>query len=280
MDINLLKMRHVKFGFVVSALVFLFLLNISTGQSISQADTLHRGKDKFQSFHSETFEMDGHVLPYRLYQPEILNNEKYPLVVFFHGAGERGDDNQGQLKRFDPVPFWLTHPCYVVAPQCPRSDVNEHSVWVNTYFGGIAHTMKETPTWPMLLSIELVKQIINNKNIDHSRIYVTGLSMGGYATWEILQREVDLFAAAIPVCGGGDVNYADKMVSTALWVFHGAEDRTVPVNRSQDMVNAIKVSGGNPNYTEYQGVDHDSWSRTYQNPEVWEWLFNQTKKKK
>jgi predicted peptidase len=271
-------MKNIESELFLAPLVFLFLINIANAQKSSFPDT----EDKFTSFQFETFELNGHVLPYRIYQPEIKNKEeKYPLVVFFHGAGERGNDNRTQLKRFDPDPFWLNYPCYIVAPQCPRPDAgegNEHSAWVNTHFGGVSHNMKESPTWPMQLSIELIKQIINTKNVDYSRVYVTGLSMGGYATWEILQREGNLFAAAVPICGGGDLNHADKMLSTAIWVFHGADDRTVPVERSQNMVNAIRESGGNPKYTEYPGVDHDSWSRTYQNQEVWDWLFMQVKK--
>lgn len=267
-------MKGVETKYRVLPLVFLFLLNITNAQEIAVPDKTQKGYDKFESFQFETFEQDEHVLPYRFYQPDIEDKEKrYPLVVFFHGLGERGNDNRTQFKRFDPVPFWLKHPCYVIAPQCPVE-----SLWVETKFGGISHHMQESPTWPMQLSIELVKQIIDKNNVDTSRVYVTGLSMGGYATWEILQREGHLFAAAMPVCGGGDLNYVDKMLLTSLWVFHGAADRTVPVDRSRNMVAAIRGSGGNPKYTEYPGVDHDSWTRTYQNPEVWDWLFQQIKK--
>jgi predicted peptidase len=279
-------MKHIKFYLFVSHSFLLFLLNIANANAyaVSFPDTLQKGNDKFKTFQFETFEMEGHVLPYRFHQPEMENDgKKYPLVVFFHGAGERGNDNQTQFKRFDPFPFWLTNPCYIVAPQCPgpeEFDEKGNSVWVDTHFGGISHCMKESPTWPMQLSIELIKQIIDTKNVDDSRVYVTGLSMGGYATWEILQREGHLFAAAIPICGGGDVNHVDKMLSTSLWVFHGTDDRTVPVERSLNMVNAIRESGGKPKYTEYPGVDHDSWSRTYRNPEIWEWMFSQIKKEK
>lgn len=275
-------MKCVNIKYVILKLGFLFFFNSLNAQEMSSPDTIQEREDRFKSFQFETFELNGHVLPYRLYQPEIEGKEqKYPLVVFFHGAGERGNDNQKQFKRFNPFPFWLTHPCYIVAPQCPKDesqDDNNRSVWVDTDFGGTSHHMHESPTWPMQLSIELVKQIIENKNVDLSRIYVTGLSMGGYATWEILQREGELFAAAIPVCGGGDLDYVNELGFMSLWVFHGAEDRTVPVERSRNMVNAIRASGGNPRYTEYPGVDHDSWSRTYQNPEVWSWLFQQVKK--
>ena len=126
--------------------------------------------------------------------------------------------------------------------------------------------------------MEAIKKVIAENKIDKKRIYVTGLSMGGFATWEILQREGKLFAAAMPVCGGGDLSYAPKLTGIPLWVFHGGADRTVPVTRSRDMVAAITQAGGSPKYTEYPGVDHDSWGRTYSNPEVWDWLFAQAKK--
>ncbi len=229
-------MKLVKNKYFVSSVMFLLLLNIANAQEIGIPDTTQKGDDKFKSFHFKSFEQDEHVLPYRFYQPDIEDKEKkYPLVVFYHGYGERGNDNRKQLKRFDPVPFWLKHPCYIVAPQCP-----EESLWVDTKFGGISHHMQESPTWSMQLSIELVRQIIDNYNVDTSRVYVTGLSMDGYATWEILQHEGELFAAAMPVCGGGDLNYVDKMLSTSFWFFHGGADRTVPVERSRNMVNAIR----------------------------------------
>lgn len=266
-------MKGVKIKCCGLPLMFLFLFNITDAQEIPLSDKTLRGDDKFKSFQFETLELDGYVLPYRFYQPEIEGKEKkYPLVVFFHGLGERGKDNRTQFKRFDPLPFWGTHPCYIVAPQCP-----DKSLWVDAKFGELSHHMQQNPTWPMKLSIDLLMEVIANKNVDASRVYVTGLSMGGYATWEILQRKGKLFAAAMPVCGGGDLNYVDEMLSTSLWVFHGEVDATVPVERSRNMVDSIRESGGNVKYTEYPGVDHDSWSSTYQNQEVWDWLFRQKK---
>ena len=246
---------------------------------------------KFSDFQFKVYQDGGHTLPYRFYQPAQKNaGEKYPLVIFFHGAGERGLDNRTQFKRFAPTLFWQKYPCYVVAPECPArtaENSNAESVWVDTPFGASSHKMNEKPTWPMQLAIQLIHQIIRENKVDINRIYVTGLSMGGgggrgggggYATWEILQREPGLFAAAIPICGGGDPFYAAKLNSIALWVVHGGSDRTVPVVRSREMVSAIQASGGNVRYSEYPGVDHDSWSQTYGNPETWDWLFSQIKK--
>jgi len=237
---------------------------------------------KFSSFQFKVYKDGGHVLPYRFYLPEQKNaGEKYPLVIFFHGAGERGLDNRTQFQRFAPTLFWLKYPCYVVAPECPArtaENSNAESVWVDTSFSASSHKMKENPTWPMQLAMQLINQIIKENKVDINRIYVTGLSMGGFATWEILQREPGLFAAAIPVCGGGDPDYAAKLTSVPLWVVHGGNDHTVPVTRSREMVSAIQTSGGIVKYSEYPGVDHDSWSQTYSNPEIWDWLFSQVKK--
>ena len=237
---------------------------------------------KFSDFQFKVYRDGRHTLPYRFYQPEEKHSGgKYPLVIFFHGAGERGLDNRTQFKRFAPSLFWQKYPCYVVAPECPArtaENSNAESVWVDTPFGASSHKMKDNPTWPMQLAIQLIHQIIRENKVDIGRIYVTGLSMGGFATWEILQREPGLFAAAIPICGGGDPDHAAKLISIPLCVVHGGSDRTVPVVRSREMVSAIQASGGNVKYSEYPGVDHDSWSQTYSNPEIWDWLFSQAKK--
>ena len=237
-------------------------------------------ENKFTAFKFNTYVKDGHTLPYRFYAPQVQRGKKYPLVIFFHGAGERGNDNRIQFLRFNPVAFWEKYSCYVVAPNCPavpRGGKNAEGVWVDTPFGATQSTMKDQPTWPMALAMEMIAQIIKENKVDHDRIYVTGLSMGGFATWEILQREGKLFAAAVPVCGGGDLAYAPQFAKIPIWVFHGDADKTVPPNRSRDMVAAITKAGGNVKYTEYPGVGHDAWSKTYANPEMWDWLFAQKK---
>jgi predicted peptidase len=247
-----------------------------------KAQPLQEWEKKFTAFQFKADKKDGHILPYRFYQPEkIVKDKKYPLVLFFHGAGERGIDNRKQFLRFITIPFWEKYPCYILAPQCPPNitgQVEEGSTWVRTPFGANAHTMNTEPTWSMQMAMELLDKVMADKHIDKSRIYVTGLSMGGFATWEILQREGERFAAAVPVCGGADLSYASQLVNLPLWVFHGDVDATVPVKRSRDMVAAINAAGGHAKYTEYPGVGHDAWSKTYSNAEVWDWLFGQVKK--
>jgi predicted peptidase len=266
-------------------------LKLDTGKNSKPVDPLHPDyntaplqdwEKKFTDFQFKVYKNNGHVLPYRFHQPEkIEDDKKYPLVLFLHGAGERGLDNRGQFLRFTTVPFWEKYSCYILAPQCPpriTGSVAEGSVWVQTSFGASAHTMNAEPTWSMQLVMELLDKTMSDKHIDHKRIYVTGLSMGGFATWEILQREGDKFAAAIPVCGGADLNYAKQLINIPLWVFHGDADTTVPVKRSRDAVEAITAAGGHPKYTELPGVGHGAWAYTYTKPEVWDWLFSQEKK--
>jgi predicted peptidase len=245
------------------------------------ADPLKKWEGKFSDFSFHVYKKDGHTLPYRFHQPaNTVAQKKYPLVLFFHGAGERGLDNRLQFLRFTTVPFWEKYPCYILAPQCPprpEKGPDGEDVWVQTNFGANTHTMKEKPSWPMGLSIALLDKIIKENNIDTTRIYVTGLSMGGFATWEILQREGKKFAAAMPVCGGGDLTYAGQFINLPLWVFHGNVDTTVPVKRSRDMVAAIIKAGGNPGYSEFPGVGHGAWAVTYNDQKIWDWLFMQHK---
>lgn len=244
---------------------------------------LQKWEEKFTAFQFRSLEENGHVLPYRIYRPaEIEPGVKYPLVLFFHGAGERGNDNRYQFFRFrDTVPFWEKHPCFVIAPQCPPKVGNQdgESTWVQTGFGDPSHTMKKEPTWPMQLAMDLLDKTIAENPIDTNRIYVTGLSMGGFATWEILQREPEKFAAAMPVCGGADLAFAPKLAAIPIWVFHGGADTTVMPKRSRDMVAALTAAGGHPKYTEYPGVGHGAWTPTYSNPAVWNWLFAQARHK-
>jgi predicted peptidase len=137
--------------------------------------------------------------------------------------------------------------------------------------------MPVEPSDSMQLTIELLRESIKTLPVDKKRIYVTGLSMGGFGTWDILQRMPNIFAAAIPVCGGGDTEMANAIKTVPLWVFHGGSDNAVKTKRSQDMVAALRKVGGKVKYTEYRGVGHNSWDRTYRNENALAWLFHQSK---
>jgi predicted peptidase len=239
------------------------------------------GADPRDRFEAREFESGGAKLKYRLLTPKGFKageEQKYPLVLFLHGAGERGDDNRVQLIHgmgdFASDEVMEKHPAFVVAPQCPKDQR-----WVDVDWGAESHTMPEQPSQPMRLTLELIESLRKEFPIDENRLYITGLSMGGYGTWDALQRRPELWAAAIPICGGGDPSGAKVMKDIPIWVFHGDQDGAVKVKRSRDMVEALKAEGGNPKYTEYPGVGHDSWTATYRNPEVHAWLFEQSKAK-
>jgi predicted peptidase len=214
-------------------------------------------------------------LPYRLLKPaEYERTKRYPLVILLHGAGERGTDNGKQLvhgvREFAKPSARKEYPCFLIAPQCP-----DGKRWVEVDWSAPSHTMPKDPSDPARLVLALIAAVKKEFAIDSKRIYLTGLSMGGFGTWDLIARKPKLFAAALPVCGGGDPRTAKKILHIPIWAFHGDRDTAVIPERSREMVAALKKAGGQPRYTEYKGVGHDSWTRTYRDPAVLRWLFEQ-----
>ena len=205
---------------------------------------------------------------------EIEDGEKYPLIVFLHGAGERGDDPRVVLKHFFPALLAddrrSENPCFILAPQCPKGGRWANRDWrdAESPDGGISD--------PLAAAADLIDATIAEHPVDPDRVYLTGLSMGGYGTFDWLARDPDRFAAAVAVCGGGDPATADKFKDVPLWVAHGDADPAVPVKRSREMVAALREAGGGPVYVEYPGVDHFSWVPAYgTRGGAVEWLFRQ-----
>jgi predicted peptidase len=195
-------------------------------------------------------------LRYWLYLPEdYATKKRCPLILFLHGAGERGDDLE-KVKVHGPpklVEQRSDCPAIVVSPQCP----NER-IWS-----------------PTQLSL-LLDKCMETLKVDPDRVYVTGLSMGGFGTWALCAKEPQRFAAAVPICGGGDVTKAARLVDLPIRVFHGAKDTVVPLESSQKMVDAIRAAGGSDvELTVYPEAKHDSWTETYANDDVAEWLLSQ-----
>lgn len=379
---------------------------------------------------------DGNVLLYRVYKPKDYDAaKKYPMILFLHGAGERGNDNKAQVRDalyFARDAYQKDHPAFVVAPQCPgarqafeiygtsksynqdfnnyaeslgewksysiplakltsgakaylsivnaaenrrpganavapaapvtsefrsivigeeggqtapldlrklkfdkkegkgKADVSAdgktltisgdlrlkipleykvtdktmlafefrspkgaegsaHAIamdsddffdyrWANMDWSAKKGGMGKEPSTPMRLTLEVLGKLQREFSIDDKRLYLTGLSMGGYGTWDLLARHPKMFAAAVPVCGGGDESMASVMKDMPIWCFHGGADPTVPTQRSRDMIKAIKDAGGNPKYTEYPSVGHNSWDKAYSEKELPGWLFDQVKK--
>ncbi|MEZ6037762.1 MAG: prolyl oligopeptidase family serine peptidase [Planctomycetota bacterium] len=221
-------------------------------------------------------EVDGVGYRYRLLRPlQRFADRERPLVVFLHGAGERGDDNRRQL-------YWLprelcsdavreARPCYVLAVQCPKDER-----WVDVDWADREPARSPTQPSRAMRAVQLALQrVLADPGVDRSRVYLTGLSMGGYGTWDLLARQPDTFAAALAVCGGGDPATVDRFAAVPIEVWHGAADKVVPVERSQLMVQALAERGATVRYHELEGVGHDSWKQAYGDGGGLDWLFAQ-----
>jgi len=195
------------------------------------------------------------TMKYLIYLPKDYDQkESWPVMLFLHGAGERGDNLDIVRKHGPPklIDGGKQFPFIVVSPQCPKGQNWE----------------------PFKLSL-LIDEIVENHKVDQDRIYVTGLSMGGFGTWALAAHSPNRFAAIVPICGGGDPQWAKRFAHIPAWVFHGAKDPTVPFERSKQMVEALKKNGGDPKFTIYPEAGHDSWTETYSNPKLYEWLLQQ-----
>lgn len=204
---------------------------------------------------------------------------KYPLVVFLHGAGERGSDPAKLLPHF-PTQMskseWREkYPCFLLIPQC-RSG----KLWMTHHWSEKqSKPLPDQPTDQMQMALEILDRSRKELPVDANRIYLTGLSMGGYGAWEMAMRRPELFAALAPVCGGGDESKAARLKGLPVWTAHGDADGAVPVERTRRMVAAIKKAGGKVRYTEYPGVGHNSWTRFYADKKgVVPWMFEQMRK--
>ncbi|MGC5345046.1 dienelactone hydrolase family protein [Streptomyces sp. DT24] len=210
---------------------------------------------------THTFKVDdtGNTLSYLLHLPDGYRadgGEKWPLVLFLHGASERGDDPadlaaQGLVKRVADgarVPFVL------LAPQCPP-----YSTWTLELAGVYA----------------LLEEVSARYGVDRDRTYVTGLSMGGTGSWAMATRYPGRFAAVAPICGSWLPESAPRIDRLPVWTFHGCDDRNIPVEHTDKMVKALKARGSSVKFTCYTGVGHDSWTRTYDDPVFYEWLLAQ-----
>ena len=198
------------------------------------------------------------VLDYLLYIPDEYNENQqdWPLLLFLHGAGERGSvidsvKKHGPPKLVEQIP---NMPFIIVSPQCP-----EEEWWTNK--------ISELD--------ELLNYICAKYRVDEKKIYVTGLSMGGYGTWELATAYPNRFAAIAPICGGGDSRRICRIKDVPIWVFHGAQDKTVPIERSQELVDALEKCGGNVKFMVYPEAGHDSWTETYKNPDLYKWFLEQ-----
>ena len=208
---------------------------------------------------------DGAEVPYLLYLPkdyQAESEQKFGLMLFLHGRGE-SNGPLSLVAKWGPPKFAERGdklPWIIVSPQCPKADR-----WSS-------ETQQTRVT-------ELLDSIIKNYNVDEGRIFLTGLSMGGYGTWTMAANQPNRFAAVAPICGGGDPEQAEKLKDVPIWVFHGDQDRPVPFEKSVEMVEAIKKAGGTKiRFTSLEYVGHNCWSAAYATPELYQWMEKQAGK--
>lgn len=211
-------------------------------------------------FLNRTYTKDSYTMPYVVYVPrDYTPTKQWPVILFLHGAGERGNDGIRQTQvgigtaiRSYPDRF----PCIVVMPQCPA----------DRWWGGD----------DLDAAYQCLQQTIKEFSCDPQRVYLTGLSMGGFGSWSLIARYPDAFAAVVPICGRGNVADAEKLKNIPMWVFHGEADTLVPPTFSREMVEALKKAGSTVvKYTELPGVGHNSWDPAYSSAEVIKWLLEQ-----
>lgn len=237
-------MRRIGVG--LSLIALLGIANVSlAGEKKSVQQSKH-----FEKAGQETMKMD-----YLLFLPKGYDQseKRYPLLIFLHGSGESGN-NLELVKKHGPPKIVETRkdfPFIVVSPQSAR--------------GG----------WKVATLDALLDEVLKKYRVDPDRVYLTGLSMGGFGTWAWAAAHPERFAAIVPICGGGSPDKANRLKDLPIWVFHGAKDRAVPLAASERMVEALKKHGSAVRFTVYPEAGHDSWTATYNNPELYEWLLQQ-----
>jgi len=235
-------------------------------------------------YQKRLFVRGNDTLRYRIMFPENYKpRKKYPVVLFLHGAGERGNDNELQLtwgwNLFADSSQRKDFPAIVIFPQCPLDDY-----WARVSINRNVQPLEFVflSAQPMTKPLELVSQLMDSihsaKSVDKKRIYIGGLSMGGMGTFDMLWRKPNFFAAAFPICGAGDTTKpAGYGKNFPIWVFHGGDDPVVNVDNSRRMVAELKKAGAEVKYSEYPGVKHDSWKNAFAEPDLLPWLFRQHK---
>ncbi len=236
-----------------------------------------------QTYKSGSFSYHGETLPYRYLKPEIDKNQKLPLVIFLHGAGERGNDNEKQLAHGSKLfsDSLSKYPALVIFPQCDQDSYWPNVTITNTETGGRNFQFEPDilPDSPLQLVNLMIDSLIQSGSVDPNRIYVGGLSMGGMGTYALVAANPDLFAAAFVICGGGNTAIASRYAQTTpFWIFHGALDDVVPLKYANEMNTALTDAGGHPILTIYPKANHNSWDSAFAESNLLKWLFAHNKK--
>ncbi|HVE40957.1 MAG TPA: prolyl oligopeptidase family serine peptidase [Planctomycetota bacterium] len=213
-------------------------------------------------FLDKTVDYNGAPVKYVVYVPKDYSPEKpLPAILFLHGSGEQGDDGKKQAEVGLGSAIRMAEDKWnyiVMFPQKPKGK------------GWFMDHEK--------LILDIIEKTKKEYKVDDKRLYITGLSMGGFGTWSLIAKYPDMFAAAAPVCGGGNPADAPKIKDLPIWNFHGDKDNAVPIKKSQEMIDAIKAAGGNPKFTIYPGVGHNSWDKAYRDEKLYEWFLQYSKK--
>ena len=247
-------------GFVMTIFFGGMLANQSSSFLSWQKQNFVFGQDVLaKDYEARAFvNVDGDTMRYQFMKPLDYDPEKkYPLVLCLHHGGTHGTDNISQLGA-DPAPFLSSninkYPAFYLMPQCPQG-----LGWANIDAA----------------IFEIIQELEDEFEIDEKRRYVMGISGGGYGSWHFISARPEMFAAAIPICGGGDPSLASKIAKVPVWAFHGEEDNMVPVRFSREMIDGMKEAGGNPKYTEFPDAGHNIWGQVVATPGLMDWLFAQ-----
>lgn len=235
------------------------------------------------TYFAHSFVQGNDSIPYRIMYPKgYYSFKKYPLILFLHGAGERGHDNVNQLSHgsslFQSDSLRSLHQAIVVMPQCPHDIMWTHRVKTKkdkTSPWEFEFPLRDGPTRPSALVNALVDSLIKARKVDPKRMYIGGLSMGGIGTLEYLHRWPKKYAAAFVICGGHDPKRVHSYKDKPIWFFHGGKDDVVPTHYSKAVYNQLKlVNPDNPSkYTLYPDNNHNSWDAAFSEPGLYEWLF-------
>ena len=262
------------------------LYNSTYGYELSRPTGIDSMDKKTYEYTSTTLNQSM-SLPYRIYFPTDYSksDKEYPMLLFLHGYGEIGTNNTSQLRittaqEENMIIRWMVErdDAIILVPQCHDPAIYNWVGLNHKWSTGAREKLPDNPTVALEAATSLLKEVIEEERVDKSRIYVSGISMGGYGTWEILARNPDLFAAAIPICGGGILSSAESLKDVAIWAFHGTADTTVPMTGTKDMIEALEKAGSTKaKATYFPGVGHSCWNNVFAVDGLIDWLYEQHK---
>ncbi|WP_298422688.1 prolyl oligopeptidase family serine peptidase [uncultured Kordia sp.] len=278
-------------------LLLLFVLGCKSNSKEKESETLTPEKIDALLVKNTFKASNGLEMPYRLFSPDDATNQKKSLIIFLHGRGDRGTDNGSQI--YHEAGFitnknslltnemQANYPCYILVPQCSDKTKNEEwAKWIGntpeTPFEGLgkdgSYHINPTPSESGEAALELIEKTIQNNNIDANRIYILGLSMGGFGTWEFVARKPQLFAAAVPMAGYSDPSQIETIKHIPFWIFHGNIDKWNPVEGSRNMYKLLSEKNADVTYTEYENTQHgDAFKEAFKEQELITWLFSKSK---